>query len=395
MNKEINIALENAKQFLLKNQNEEGYWSIITSTESKGPEHLQKPIVLTSQAIESLIYLQPEDTSQITKGIFYCFKEKLEDTDNIDLLAFKLRALSYSNVPFIQKKAKQILKTILERQNKEGFWPSFPKSSNLTNYLVVDSIVNYPNKESLKKISSWLINHKALDASGWGINETSEKSQVSFTANVALTLLNCNEESSNKEILNSVKFLESKQMKDGGWPSSDLTYPSESTTYATALTTLVLIKTKEDINNKIIENGIKFLIDSQLPDGSWPLKKGGSPGEYFTTLDVIKTLSYYNYLKEKLSDESIKEVLDNSKDKNKVINYLLREYETNIRNYFLNSTCNNIIEKILATTPSAIKRRKIILNLLENEGEKDTADIIDGLKRLEGYKGLHKRSHLA
>src|SRR3989338_6813820 len=67
----------------------------------------------------------------------------------------------------------------------------------------------------------------------------------------------------------------------------------------------------------------------------------------------------------------------------------------NLKEKFLNIESNDLLDKILATTSSAVKRRKTILNILENEGEKDTADIIDALKRLDGYKVLHKRSHLA
>ena len=71
------------------------------------------------------------------------------------------------------------------------------------------------------------------------------------------------------------------------------------------------------------------------------------------------------------------------------------EFENNKRKEFLDVNFNKILDKILATTSQAVKRRKIILNILENDGEKDTANIIDELKKIEGYKGLHKKSHLA
>ena len=272
MDNDIKNALEKGKDYLLKKQNDEGYWVSETSTVSKGPEYLQKPIVRTSEIVEALLHLELEDTSPINKGIYYCYKEKVEDTDTIELLSSKLKALSYSNVQYIQKKAKQIFKIILERQNKEGYWPSFPKTSNLTNYLVAESLREYDCKEDLEKLRKWLIEHKAKDGQGWGINESSEKSQVSFTANAILTIFN-QEDINNKEIENGIKFLESKQMKDGGWPSSELTYPNESTVYATALVCLILIKTKDNINDKIIESSIKFLLNTQLKNRSWPFKK--------------------------------------------------------------------------------------------------------------------------
>ncbi len=385
MTKEIKESLSKAKAYLLSKQNEEGYWSSVIK-DIKGPEHLQKPIAITSQVIDALIYLNLENVSPIDQGIFYCYKEKVEDTDSIDLLSMQLNALSYSNAPFIEKKAKHLLKVIINRQNKEGFWPSFPKTSNLTNFLVIESIKKYDTKESLKKIKTWLVNNKAKDGLGWGINEDSDKSQVSFTADASLILLNSNESP------NVIKFLESKQSKDGGWPSSDLTYPVESTIYATALVCLVLIKT--DINNKALESGINFLVNSQLQDGSWPLKKGDTEGVEFATCLAIKTLVYYNYIKEKLKENNIIELIEKTNKQN-VINYLLKEFENNKRKEFLDVNFNKILDKILATTSQAVKRRKIILNILENDGEKDTANIIDELKKIEGYKGLHKKSHLA
>ena len=391
MDKEIQTALDKTASYLIETQTPEGYWYTEANGESKGPEYLQKPIVITSEVIDALIHLQIQDTSAITKGIFYCYKEKIEDTDTIELLAYQLKALSYSDAHYLEKKAKHLLKTILNRQNKNGYWPSFPKTSNLTNYLVVQSIVSYNLKENLDKMSEWLLSHRAKDKIGWGLNEDAEKTQVSFTANVLLTLLNLKNNNNLKE---QIKFLESRQMKDGGWPSSDLTYPQESTTYATALVCLILMKTSQSLNNKNIEAGIKFLLGTQLENGSWPLKNGDARGEYFTTCYVSKTLKCYQHLKQKLQEENTSILFGSIENKSLLINYLLQEFENNVKNEYLESKYN-IIEKILATTSNAVKRRKIILNILENEGEKDTADIIDALKRLEGYKGLHKRSHLA
>ncbi|MBS3152898.1 terpene cyclase/mutase family protein [Candidatus Woesearchaeota archaeon] len=284
--------------------------------------------------------------------------------------------------------------SILNKQSKEGYWPGFPKTSNLTNFIVIDSIKKYECKEALEKIKEWTLNHKAKDGIGWGLNDDDKDSQVSFTVNALLTLLPCKESAKSKDIEKAIEFLESKQIKDGGWPSSNLTYPAESTTYATSLVCLILLRTK-DINSKNLEASIKFLINSQLPDGSWPLKKGEEKGVHFATCFVIKTLRYYQYLKEKLKEQDVYNLLKNIENKELIINYLINEFESSIRKGFLIIKPEEILDKILATTSSAVKRRKIVLEILENEGEKDTADIIDALKRLEGYKGLHKKSHLA
>ena len=139
--------------------------------------------------------------------------------------------------------------SILNKQSKEGYWPGFPKTSNLTNFIVIDSIKKYECKEALEKIKEWTLNHKAKDGIGWGLNDDDKDSQVSFTVNALLTLLPCKESAKSKDIEKAIEFLESKQIKDGGWPSSNLTYPAESTTYATSLVCLILLRTK-DINSK-------------------------------------------------------------------------------------------------------------------------------------------------
>jgi len=386
----ITQALERTKEYLLNTQNEDGSWAATPDNEPKGPDYLQKPLVITAQVIDILIHLNVEDKNKISKGIFFCYKEKIEDTDHIELLSYQLKVLSYANADYIKKKEKQLLKTILNRQHKDGFWPSFPKTSNLTNFIVTDTIVNYNCNENLKKIKEWLLKNKSKDNLGWGWNEDSEKAQVSFTSNALITLSNYNQEM--KELNSIIEFLEAKQNSDGGWPSSDFTYKNESTTYSTALVLWILLK--KDLNNKKIEAGIKYLIKLQLPDGSWPLKENGK-SEYFTTCYVSKVLKYYLFLKEKIKNENVIILLDNSKSKYNVINYLFKEFDENIRKEFLRLEINHIADKILATTSSAVKRRKTILLILDTDGEKDIAEIIDELKKIEGYKGLHKKSHIA
>ncbi len=392
MEEKIKTALQKAESYLIEQQNKEGYWSAAPEAELKGPEHLRKPISITPQIIDGLIHLETKNVSAVNKAIFYCYNEKVEDTDEIDLLAYQLKALSYSNAAFIEKKANTILNIILKRQHKEGYWPSFPKTSNLTNFIVAEGLSDYKSEESLNKLKEWLKENKSKDMAGWGLNNESEKAQVSFTANAILTLLLCKEDFSDKEV---IKFIEKKQMKDGGWPSSDFTYQQDSTTYATALVCLILLKTNPETNNAMLKAGIKYLLESQLEDGSWPLKKEFGPGEYFTTVYAMKTLKYYAYIKSRLEDKHIRDLLKTAQNKQIVNDYLLAEYEKQVRNRFLDINYGMIMDKILATTTSAVKRRKLILSIMEKEGSKDTAAIIDALKNLEGYRGLHKRSHLA
>ncbi|MEM4247670.1 MAG: hypothetical protein QXH80_00180, partial [Candidatus Nanoarchaeia archaeon] len=50
--------------------------------------------------------------------------------------------------------------------------------------------------------------------------------------------------------------------------------------------------------------------------------------------------------------------------------------------------------RILGITDKAVERRKEILKILSEQGEKDCAEIIDALKEMPRYQSLNKRSHL-
>ena len=252
MQKELLSSVKKAVEFLLNNQNEEGSW-YSTTIDYKGPTYLQKAISVTPQVIDSLVYLNLEDNSQINKAILYCFKEKLDIADPTELLALQLLALNYSNTKAIGIKAKQLVEFILKKQSDEGYWHSFPKISNLTTFFVIPSIREYECKENIEKAKNWILNSQSKDNLGWGANEEAGEAQISFTANAILSLLEADENIKNKKIQDSIEFIKSKQLKDGGWPSSSLTYNKDSTTYATALVCLALIKTGK-INNDNREN---------------------------------------------------------------------------------------------------------------------------------------------
>ena len=50
--------------------------------------------------------------------------------------------------------------------------------------------------------------------------------------------------------------------------------------------------------------------------------------------------------------------------------------------------------RLLGSTKSAIDRRKEILRILDENGPKDIAQIIDFLREKPAYKNLNKKSHM-
>ncbi len=373
---DIMNPLEKAKEFLLKTQDKNGSWNkgkISTS----GPDYLQLVLALTSQAVRSLLYLDG-DTKQISLGINFCYKDIIEESDPLELIALKLNVLNYSNADYIEQTKKKLVKILTKRQDRKGFWSIFPINSNLTNTMVAEAL----DKNNVEKLNSWLLKNKATDGIGWGLNETSSTSQVSFTANCFLCLM-LTQNYYDEKIEN---FLIQKQMKDGGWPSSELTYPYESTIYGTSLAILSLLYMKGI--TKEVKKGINFLLEHQLADGSWGLKKDDKEGEYFTTYYAIRTLVYFNVL-EKI-DNYIYNAIENRVAFNR---FIFTSFEKRLKENYQNSYLKNIFNSSLATTQSAIERRKEIINILQEKGEMDVSDVIDNLK--DRNFDINKKTHLA
>ena len=301
---DISKALEQAKQYLLTKQNTDGSWTYEDALEIQGPEHLHRPLFLTSMALNTLLLIAPKKTESISKAIHFVQNQELDPKDHVDLVASQLWGIKASNTTLADKKKSELLSMILKRRSKEGIWREFSGASNLTLYGVMLGIRNLVCEEEYSQIRKWLLTHKAKDGIGWGFDENYETTQVSFSTNAMLTLLYAGEDPLCKDIQQAKEFLLTNHLgKDEGWPSSALTIPKESTTYGTALSVITLLHTHEDLYDKRIVSGVKWLLETQLPDGSWPLRRDGQGGEFYTTYYSIKALRYYNYIQEELEKE--------------------------------------------------------------------------------------------
>lgn len=387
----IRENLIKASKFLIKKQRKDGSWAA-TKTKHNEPLDYQKNIVITSQCVQTLIHSPPHNSlNSIKNGIYFCSNFKLDSKDPVSWWASKLKALEYSDSLLYEKQKRKIV-NYLCRSQKAGYWYSFPRTFNLTNFYVVIALMNFDCDKYLNKTRSWFLRNKAKDKIGWGKDNNSGTSKITFTSNVIIALIATGEDPLSKDLQTARKFIEKNQSKSGGWSSSKLTI-KKVTTYSTAISTLALMILSENPFNPKIKNGIKYLINSQSRNGGWPLIKG-KKADYYPTYYVTKTLAFYLYLKEEWNKSKTKTLRKSFKPQ-QVTAFLFNDFENYLKQRFLNSLYSDIINsKVLGTTKAAIKRRKEILKILSNEGSKEVAEILDSLKQNPYYAYINKKSHL-
>jgi hypothetical protein len=387
-------AIKKAKDYVASQQCADGSWRIEKT--HKEPPFYQKPIVITSEAIQALaIFADKEKVPAISRGLNFLFREEIAEKDPIDMCSWKSLALRYSNTPVAGREIKKLSAQIASEQTRNGCWRTYPTTFNLTNHYCILALSGCGYEENLEKARKWFINARAKDKLGWGFDNLAEDSEVSFTCNVALALLSIGENPLCPELQAARKFLEDRQFRDGGWPSSKMTVATKSTTYATALALLTLMHLVENPFSPKIDAGIKFLLDSQAEEGFWPLIPGEKKFDVYPNLYVIQALSFYLFLLEKLRSPEI-ELLKQKLERPQYLTlYLAKEFDRHLKMKFNEAVINNITDsRVLGITPNAIERRKEILRALYETGELEPAQIIDELKKLPRYQILKKKSHL-
>jgi len=392
--KQVSAALEKAASFLEKNQQPDGSWSIVGPFGHKEPPYYQKPIVLTPEAILTLILSKNRRyLPLVSKAINFCLKEEVTDQDHIDLWAWKAIALALSNTETCKKEHPKIIQFLEKHQAQEGYWPCFPSTYNLTNYSVILALHRIGRESALKKAKSWLLKNKAADGIGWGFNHESKESEVSFTGNVTFALLLAGQDPLSGDLQKVKDFLLSKQLADGGWPSSKATIADKSTVYSTAFVVTCLSILSENTSAKQIEKGLKFLLDAQNPDGGWPLTKK-EKSEFYTTYYASYALALYKYLKENLDSPKFS-YLKEKLPVQQLAQFLLLKFEEELTNWVRTATNEALADSnLIGSTFDAVMRRKDILRTLSKTIELTPAEIIDELKKDKKYEHLNKRSHI-
>lgn len=365
--KEVRDYLLRACNFLIKDQNDDGSWRMRQEDLKAPPPPYNRSLILTSQALQSLIFnVKPKYVESIKKALNFCMNKKLNHESSIDLLAWKLSALNFSNISRSERIKGKIIEILEEKQEDRGSWPYYPHTFTLTNYSVCEAISKDFSEKVIDKTIAWFNNSKK--EKGWSKDGKTNNIEPSFTANAVISLVKLGEKPS-KEVL---KYLESSQKENGGWEVlSDSDKWENVTSYSTALCTLALILMKGDRNK--IEKGINFLLKCQDKEGKILRAPNEKETYHYLFYYVIKTLAFYLDSKNNLG--------------------LNKFYEEKKRGFLFSCYKNILKSRALGVTQKARRRRIDVLKALE-EGNKEVAEIIDFLKYEKGYAHLNKKSHI-
>ena len=206
-------------------------------------------------------------------------------------------------------------------QNDDGGWGSFDRNNNRT---VFDHIpfadwaalldpstsdltarcldfigklgINIDDHNVVRNAIQFLKSEQESDGSWfgrWGVN------YLYGTWSVLTGLCSIGEDTSQDYIQRAVKWVKRVQNKDGGWGESCRSYddvrlkavgPSTASQTAWALLSLFAAG---DWKNNAVNNGIKYLLDTQNEDGTWDEKEFTGTG--FPTVFYLKYHMYPKY----------------------------------------------------------------------------------------------------
>lgn len=138
--------------------------------------------------------------------------------------------------------------------------------------LLAMSLTDYDNKYRKRRAIRYI--KRTQDAEGWWEGRWYVNSLYA-TAQIIQGLGAAGENTNQHYIQKAIKWLKSRQNADGGWGETHASYDhpelvgvGSSTRGQTAYVLIGLISAGE-VDSAEVEKGIQYLLDNQLPDGSW------------------------------------------------------------------------------------------------------------------------------
>ncbi|GAA1728971.1 squalene--hopene cyclase [Nonomuraea sp. AD125B] len=168
-----------------------------------------------------------------------------------------------------------------------------PPSADVTAHVVEALAKERPHSPELRRGVVWLLRAQERDGSWfgrWGANH------VYGTGAVVPALVAAGVDPGHSSVRNAVAWLERHQNDDGGWGEDLRSYRDPawigrgaSTASQTAWALLALLAAGE--RSPAVENGVRWLVEHQRPDGTWdePYFTGtGFPGDFYINYHLYR-----------------------------------------------------------------------------------------------------------
>ena len=240
------------------------------------------------------------------------------DTDDTAMVLMALRLVQAENPEALQALFRRALDWQMSFQCRDGGWAAFdkevttgwledmpfadhnaildPTCSDLTaRTLELLGYIDFnPKDERVRKAIQYLIDTQADDGSWygrWGVN------YIYGTWQVLRGLRAIGQDMTQDWILRGRDWLESCQNSDGGWGETCATYENPATkgigpsTASQTAWAIMGICACGDLDRPSVQRGLRFLLGSQNPDGSWdePQITGtGFPGVFYLKYDMYR-----------------------------------------------------------------------------------------------------------
>jgi squalene-hopene/tetraprenyl-beta-curcumene cyclase len=254
------------------------------------------------------------------------------DTDDTAMVLMGLRLVRPQDSESLDTLFRRALDWQLSFQCRDGGWAAFdkdvttpwledmpfadhnaildPTCSDLTaRTLELLGYIGFdPKADCVREAVRYLIRTQESDGSWygrWGVN------YIYGTWQVLRGLRAISQDMTQSWILRGRDWLESCQNEDGGWGETCATYENPSvkgigtSTASQTAWALMGICACGDLNRPSIERGLRFLLDSQRPDGSWDepeITGTGFPGVFYLKYDfyrqnfpLLALATYANY----------------------------------------------------------------------------------------------------
>lgn len=244
--------------------------------------------------------------------------DRYPDTDDTSLIVLALHQVSHPDQARLRAAVERAAEWTVGMQSADGGWAAFdadntstlpadlpfcdfgavtdPPSADVTAHVVeMLAALGRASDEECERGVRWLLDHQERDGSWfgrWGANH------IYGTGAVVPALVAAGVDPRSRPIRAAVRWLQIHQNRDGGWGEDLRSYRDaawighgDSTASQTAWALLALLAA--GVESPVVDRGIRWLVDTQRPDGGWDedLFTGtGFPGDFYINYHLYRVV---------------------------------------------------------------------------------------------------------